>query len=165
LYTIYVTLFIPDLFLLVVYKWQDWITEDMWDIKKVLERKGDSHTKVDIQSNSKLQNLTLSQSRGLGPSYLQINAQDAYHLWFGRSSYAWKDKEIIFPMQSVLWSTKIRVVHNCRNNIVFQNLPINVGQILPRSDMSGQRLDCVCRDRCKYPMVGHVRPNQKGRQI
>jgi hypothetical protein len=60
--------------------------EDMWDIKTVLERQGDVNAKVKIQSNSELQGLTLSQSRGLGPPCLQIDIQDAYNLQFGRSS-------------------------------------------------------------------------------
>jgi hypothetical protein len=45
---------------------------------------------------------------------LQINAQDAYNLRFGRSLYAWKYKEIIFLMQPVSWSTKIKVTRNHR---------------------------------------------------
>jgi hypothetical protein len=58
--------------------------------------------------------------QSLGPSCLQINARDTYNLWFGHSLYAWKDKEIIFPMQLVSWSIKIRVAHNYRNKIIFQ---------------------------------------------
>jgi hypothetical protein len=58
--------------------------------------------------------------RSLGPPYLQINAHDAYDLRFGRSLYAWKDNEIIFPTQQVLWLIKIRVARNRRNKIVFQ---------------------------------------------
>jgi hypothetical protein len=54
--------------------------EDMWDIKSVLERQGDVHSKVEIQSNSKLQSLTLSQSQDSAPPCLQINAQYTYGL-------------------------------------------------------------------------------------
>jgi hypothetical protein len=57
--------------------------------------------------------------RGPRPTCIQINAQDTYDLWFGRSLYAWKDKEIIFPTQPVSWSTKIGVSRNCRNKIIF----------------------------------------------
>jgi hypothetical protein len=39
-------------------------------------------------------------------SCLQIDAQDTYDLWFGCSLYAWKEKEIIFPMQPVSWLIK-----------------------------------------------------------
>jgi hypothetical protein len=55
---------------------------------------------------------TLTTIWSLGSTYLQINAQDAYDLRFGRSSYAWKDKEIRFPTQPVRWSTKIGVMCN-----------------------------------------------------
>jgi hypothetical protein len=50
--------------------------EDMWDIKRVLESQGHTHAKVKIQSNSELQSLTSSQSRGPRPPCLQIDAQD-----------------------------------------------------------------------------------------
>jgi hypothetical protein len=40
--------------------------EDMWDLKRVLKRQGDAHTKVEIQSNSKLHILILSQFRDPG---------------------------------------------------------------------------------------------------
>jgi hypothetical protein len=59
---------------------KEWIMEDMWDIKRVLEIEGDVYAKVEIQSNSELQSLTLSQSRGLGPLCLEIEAQNVYDL-------------------------------------------------------------------------------------
>jgi hypothetical protein len=31
----------------------EWIMEDIWDVKRVLESQGDMHTKVEIESNSK----------------------------------------------------------------------------------------------------------------
>jgi hypothetical protein len=37
--------------------------EDEWDIKSVLERQGDAHIKVDIQSNSEFQSLTSSPTQ------------------------------------------------------------------------------------------------------
>jgi hypothetical protein len=58
--------------------------------------------------------------RNTGPPYLQINAKDTYDLRFGCYLYAWKDMEIIFPTQLVSWSTKIRVVCNHQNKVVFQ---------------------------------------------
>jgi hypothetical protein len=45
---------------------KQWIMEDMWDIKRVLENHVDVHVKVEIQSKSELQSLTSSQSQGLG---------------------------------------------------------------------------------------------------
>jgi hypothetical protein len=56
-----------------------------------------------------------------GSPCVQINTQDTYDLWFGRSLYAWKYKDIIFLTQPISWSTKIRVSCNCKNKIVFQN--------------------------------------------
>jgi hypothetical protein len=49
-----------------------------------------------------------------GPPYLQINTHDTYNLRFRCSLYAWKNKEIIFSMKLVTWSTKFRVTHNHR---------------------------------------------------
>jgi hypothetical protein len=87
--------------------------ENMQDIKKVLESQGNMHTMVEVQANSESRSLTLSQTRSSGPPCLQINVQDASGLLFGRSTYAWKDKEITFPIPSGSWSTKIGVSHNC----------------------------------------------------
>jgi hypothetical protein len=33
---------------------KEWIMEDMWDIKMVLDSQGDVHAKVEIQSKSEL---------------------------------------------------------------------------------------------------------------
>jgi hypothetical protein len=63
--------------------------EDEWDIKRVLEREGDAHIKVEIQSNSEFQSLTLSPTRSPGRC-LQIDIQDASDLRFGHSTYEWK---------------------------------------------------------------------------
>jgi hypothetical protein len=76
----------------------------------VLERQGDVHEKVVNQSNSEL--LSSSPPRSLGPPYIQIDVQVAYDLRFGRSTYAWKAKEITFAMASVSCPTKIRVIRN-----------------------------------------------------
>jgi hypothetical protein len=57
--------------------------EDMWDIKRVLESQENTHTEVEIQSNSELQSLTSSPTHSSGPPYLQIDAQDASNLQFG----------------------------------------------------------------------------------
>jgi hypothetical protein len=73
--------------------------EDEWSIKKVLESQGDVHEKVANQSNSEL--LSLSPTWSLGPPRIQIDIQIAYDLHFGRSTYARKSKEIIFPLPPV----------------------------------------------------------------
>jgi hypothetical protein len=73
--------------------------EDKQSIKKVLENQGDVHKKAANQSNSELP--SLSPTRSPGPPRIQIDAQIAYGLRFGRSTYAWKDKEINFPMTPV----------------------------------------------------------------
>jgi hypothetical protein len=44
--------------------------EDERDIKRALERQGDAHINVDIQSNSEFQSLTLSPTRSLEPPRL-----------------------------------------------------------------------------------------------
>jgi hypothetical protein len=82
--------------------------EDKRSIKKVLESQGDVHEKVANQSNSEL--LSLSPTRSPGPPHIQLDVQIAYDLYFGRSTYAWKDKEITFLMLLVSCTTKIRVV-------------------------------------------------------
>jgi hypothetical protein len=93
--------------------------EDKQSIKKVLESQGDVHKKVANQSNSELP--SSSPTRSSGPPHIQIDVQIPYDLRFGRSTYAQKDKEINFPMASVLCPTKIGVVCNHQNNTNFQN--------------------------------------------
>jgi hypothetical protein len=80
--------------------------QDEWDIKRALERQGDAHIKVEIQSNSKFQSLTLSPTWSLGPPRLQIYVHDAYQIRFGRSTYARKEDEITFLIELVLGPTK-----------------------------------------------------------
>jgi hypothetical protein len=46
------------------------------------------HNKVEIQSNLEFQTLTSSPTWSPGPPCIQIDAQDAYDLQFGRSTYA-----------------------------------------------------------------------------
>jgi hypothetical protein len=70
--------------------------EDKQSIKKVLESQGDVHKKVVNQSNSEL--ASSSPTWSSGPPRIQIDVQIAYDLRFGSSTYAWKDKEINFPM-------------------------------------------------------------------
>jgi hypothetical protein len=54
--------------------------EDERDIKRVLERQGGVHIKVEIQSNSEFQSLTLSPTQSLGLPRLQIYVHDAYKI-------------------------------------------------------------------------------------
>jgi hypothetical protein len=82
--------------------------EDKRSIKKALESQGDVHEKVVNQSNSELP--SSSSTRSPGPPHIQIDVQIAYDLRFGRSTYAWKDKEITFPMELVSCPTKIGVI-------------------------------------------------------
>jgi hypothetical protein len=93
--------------------------EDKWSIKKVLESQWDVHEKVVNQSNSEL--LSSSLTRSSKPPCIQIDVQIAYDLYFGRSTYARKAKEITFPMAPVLCPTKIEVIRNHQNSINFQN--------------------------------------------
>jgi hypothetical protein len=51
--------------------------EDEWDIKRMLERQGDAHIKVEIQSNSEFPSLTLSPTQSLGPPQIQCDIHDA----------------------------------------------------------------------------------------
>jgi hypothetical protein len=81
--------------------------EDERDIKRALERQGDAHIKVEIQSNLELQSLTSTPTQSLRPPQLQINVQDAYGIGFGRSTYAQKENEINLPMAPVPRQTKI----------------------------------------------------------
>jgi hypothetical protein len=93
--------------------------EDKRSIKKVLESQEDVHEKVANQSNSELP--SSSPTRSPGPPHIQINVQIAYDLRFGRSTFARKAKEITFPMELVLYPTKIGVVRNNQNTTNFQN--------------------------------------------
>jgi hypothetical protein len=91
--------------------------EGKWSIKKVLESQGDVHEKVANQSNSELP--SLSPTRSLGLSRIQIDVQIAYDLRFGRSTYARKAKEIKFPMELVPCPTKIGFIRNNQNSTDF----------------------------------------------
>jgi hypothetical protein len=93
--------------------------EDKQSIKKVLESQEDMHEKVANQSVLKL--LSSSATRSPGPPCIQIDIQIAYNLHFGHPIYAWKDKEITFPMELVSCPTKIGVVRNHQNSTEFQN--------------------------------------------
>jgi hypothetical protein len=78
--------------------------EDKRSINKVLESQGDVHEKVTNQSNSKLPSSSPTQSTG--SPRIQIDVHITYDLYFGRSTYARKAKEISFPMAPVLWPIK-----------------------------------------------------------
>jgi hypothetical protein len=51
----------------------EWIIEDMWDIKRVLERQINRHYKVEVQSNAESRSLTSSPTQSLGPPSLPSN--------------------------------------------------------------------------------------------
>jgi hypothetical protein len=96
--------------------------EDVWDIKDVLKSPKYVPNKLEIQPNSKLveiqfnsefQNLDSNPTRGPGPPCLQIDAQDAYGLLFGPSTYAGKEDDIYFSVTPVPSPTKIGFNHNC----------------------------------------------------
>jgi hypothetical protein len=91
--------------------------EDKRSIKKVLESQGDVHEKVTNQSNSEL--LSSSPTRSPGSRCIQIDVQIAYFLYFGRSTYARKDKQITFPMELVSCPIKIGVFCNHQNSTNF----------------------------------------------
>jgi hypothetical protein len=95
------------------------IMENMQDIKKVLESQGNTHNMVEVQDNLESMSLTSSPTRSPGPPCLQIDVPDASDLRFGRPTYAWKDKEINFPMTPLPWSTNIEVGRNHRNKTDF----------------------------------------------
>jgi hypothetical protein len=82
----------------------------------VLERQGDAHIKMDIQSNLVFQSLTSSPTQCPGSPRLQIDVQDAYDIIFGRSTYTRKEAETNFKMAPVPSPTKIGFDQNFQNN-------------------------------------------------
>jgi hypothetical protein len=73
--------------------------EDKRSIKKVLESQGDMNEKVANQSNPELS--SLSPTRSSGSPRIQIDIQIAYNIRFRCSTYAYKAKEITFPMTPI----------------------------------------------------------------
>jgi hypothetical protein len=104
--------------------------EGKYIIKKVLEIQVDVHENVANQSNLELP--SSSPTRSPGPPHIKIDVQIAYDLHFGRSTYAWKAKEITFPMELVLCPTKIAVICNYQNSTDFQNHFLCCATILAR---------------------------------
>jgi hypothetical protein len=51
----------------------EWIIEEMWDIKRVLESQINMHYKVEVQSNAESRSLTSSPTHSLGPPSLLPN--------------------------------------------------------------------------------------------
>jgi hypothetical protein len=62
--------------------------EDELNIKRVQERQGDAHIKMEIKSNSEFQSLTSSPTWSSRPPRLQINVHNAYEIRFRISTYA-----------------------------------------------------------------------------
>jgi hypothetical protein len=54
--------------------------EDMWDIKRVLESQGNTHNKVEFQSNLESRSMISSSTQSLGPHCLQIDIHDVSDL-------------------------------------------------------------------------------------
>jgi hypothetical protein len=104
--------------------------EDMWDIKRVLQSQENMHNKVEVQSILESRSLTSSPTQSPGPHCLKIDVQDTSDLQFRWTTYAWKYKEITFPLPSVPWTTKIVVGRNHRNKIDFYNLRGTASPIL-----------------------------------
>jgi hypothetical protein len=77
--------------------------------------------KVEIQSNSEFQSLTLSPTRSSEPSRLQIKIHEVYQIGFGLSTYARKEDERNFPMELVPSPTRIGFDKNCQNNVNIQS--------------------------------------------
>jgi hypothetical protein len=102
--------------------------EDEWDIKRALERQGDVHIKVEIQSNSEFQSSTSNATRSSGPPRIQIDVQDAYEIRFGCSTYARKENEISFLIEPVPGPAKIVFDQNCQKKFNIQS-PTCLGAI------------------------------------
>jgi hypothetical protein len=75
--------------------------EDEWDVKRALERQGDAHIEMKIQSNSEFQSLTSNPTRSPGPHCIQIDVHDTYEIGIGHSTYAQKEDDITFPIDPV----------------------------------------------------------------
>jgi hypothetical protein len=86
--------------------------EDEWGIKRMLERQGDTHITVEIQSISESLNLTLSPVRSPGPPRLQIDVKNAYKIRFGCSTYAQKEDEINILITLLPGPNRIRFDQN-----------------------------------------------------
>jgi hypothetical protein len=105
----------------------------------VLQRQGDAHIKVEIQSNSEFQSLTLSPTQSPGPLQIQINVHDTYKIEFGHFTYARKEHEINILVELVLGPNKIIFHQNCQNNFNIQS-PTHPGAVTlklpPRSHIT-----------------------------
>jgi hypothetical protein len=107
--------------------------EDERDIKGSLERQGEAHIKVEIQSNSDFQSLTSSPTWSPRPPRFQIDVKDSYEIRFELSTYAQKEEEIGFPMASVPGPTKMRFNQNCRSKFNIQS-PTRSGAVHIKTD-------------------------------
>jgi hypothetical protein len=55
---------------------KEWIMENIWDIKKVVESQGNTHNMVEVQANSESKSLTSSSTQSPEPPCLQIDVHD-----------------------------------------------------------------------------------------
>jgi hypothetical protein len=81
----------------------------LWNIKGMMEFQEDMH-KLEVEPNS-----TSSPTQGSELVCNQIDAQGASQLCLGRSTYAYKDNNIIFPMTLVSCQNSPRVSGNSSN--------------------------------------------------
>jgi hypothetical protein len=86
--------------------------EDVQDTKDVLEIPRDMHNKVEIETNSEFQSLTLNPTYSPKPPSIQIDARCIKPLIWMLYIYAWKYKEISFTMQAAICSTQTGVARN-----------------------------------------------------
>src|SRR5438105_15297521 len=84
--------------------------ECYWNIKDVLENKGDAHRQLEAESNS-----TSSPPRNPGAGRTKIDTQNAYRLHFQHFLIPWKDNFITFLMPPVSPQNSIGVNGKRRN--------------------------------------------------
>jgi hypothetical protein len=113
--------------LIIVTNYEDDV-EDERVIKGALGRQGYARIKVEIQSNSEFECLASSPTQSPGHPRLQIDIQDAYEIRFRCSTYARKEYEIKFPMESQPGQTKVGLDQNGQNNFNIQ-IPTSTGAV------------------------------------
>ena len=78
----------------------------------------DTPTTFPTSSFKSSSNPTSIQIRNLGAAHTKTVAQVIYVLYFGRSTYAWKAKEISFPMDPATCLNLAGVNRNCQNYVM-----------------------------------------------
>jgi hypothetical protein len=93
--------------------------DDVGEIVRGVEDQQGHPIQVGDQSNSEFHSLSLNLTQSPGPPCIQIDAQDAYEIRFGHSTYERKEGIVQFPMALVPSPNKIRFHQNCQNNFKF----------------------------------------------